>query len=642
MASLDLGTLKIAIGVDNTEANKQIGETEEQVKKAGSGIGDTVKGIGKGIATATTAIVGFTTTVVAGVWKMATQTADAAGEIYDASQRMGISAESVQELGYAASQSGVDMETLEQAAKNLQKSGSDLNLEQALTQIAGITDESERAAAAQELFGKAAYDLTPLLNEGVTGIDALKQEAVDIGAVMSNDAVAGAESFGDSLEKLKASFTGFQNEVMSALLPSMGNILEGLTGIITGADGAEEKLSTGINNFVNMLLQSIPKILQVAQTIIPTLIKGIVDNLPTLIKTAITIILQLVNEIINMLPTILEAGIQILLAIINGIAEALPELIPTIVNVLLTMVQIIIDNLPLIIDAAIQIILALVKGLLEAIPSIIDAIPEIIDSIITTLIDAIPLIIDAGIQLITALVENLPAIISSIVKAIPKIITSILDKIDTLIPMLIDAGIQLFIALVENLPTIIIEIVKAIPQIITGIVNAFGSFFSKMAETGLNLIKGIWQGISDAATWLWNKVKGWCNNLVDKIKEFFGIHSPSTVFASFGENMTQGLANGLTDTADLAIDAMGDIAREVENAFNPSLDMPSIDASLYGSSNSTSSQLAKATQSSNPAYSGNQNNSITQNITLSAKALTPYEQQIQVRRLSKELAEAFA
>lgn len=50
----------------------------------------------------------------------------------------------------------------------------------------------------------------------------------------------------------------------------------------------------------------------------------------------------------------------------------------------------------------------------------------------------------------------------------------------------------------QNLPTIITNIVAAIPQIITGIVDAFGSYFGKMAEVDGNLLKGLWQGISDA------------------------------------------------------------------------------------------------------------------------------------------------
>ena len=68
------------------------------------------------------------------------------------------------------------------------------------------------------------------------------------------------------------------------------------------------------------------------------------------------------------------------------------------------------------------------------------------------------------------------------------------------------AGVQLFVALIENLPIIIMEIAKAVPQIIAGIVKAFGSLMYKIVEIGGNIVKGLWSGIQQLASWLWDKV----------------------------------------------------------------------------------------------------------------------------------------
>jgi hypothetical protein len=260
MASLDLGVLKISIGVDNKEANKQLGETEKQVKKTGSNIGAVVKGIGKGVGVAATALIGATTAVIGGMWKMANNTAEACGTILDASQRMGISAENFQELNYAANMSGVSMSDMETAAKKLAATGSSLTFDQAITQIAGISDESERAAAAQELFGKSAYNLTPLLNEGVEGIAALRNEAREYGLVMSNEAVASGEAFGDSLDKLSLTFNGIKNKIASQLIPSFNLITDGLAGILAGTEGAEEQFSQGMQSFATAITDLVPTI----------------------------------------------------------------------------------------------------------------------------------------------------------------------------------------------------------------------------------------------------------------------------------------------------------------------------------------------------------------------------------------------
>ena len=52
--------------------------------------------------------------------------------------------------------------------------------------------------------------------------------------------------------------------------------------------------------------------------------------------------------------------------------------------------------------------------------------------------------------------------------------------------------------LYEVITTIIVEVVKAVPQIITALVKGFTGSIGEMAKVGGNLIKGLWQGISDA------------------------------------------------------------------------------------------------------------------------------------------------
>ena len=179
--------------------------------------------------------------------------------------------------------------------------------------------------------------------------------------------------------------------------------------------------------------------------------------------------------------------------------------------------------------------------------TIVQAIPQIIDGIITALTENIPLIIQAGIDLLVALIQALPEIIVTIVQAIPQIISSIVNALIGNIDQIIMAGVQLFVALIQNLPTIIVEIVKAVPQIVSGIVQAFASLGGEMINAGANLLHGLWEGISGAASWLWEKVSGWASSLVSGIKDFFGIHSPSTVFAEIGGNMADGVGVGFTD-----------------------------------------------------------------------------------------------
>ena len=67
------------------------------------------------------------------------------------------------------------------------------------------------------------------------------------------------------------------------------------------------------------------------------------------------------------------------------------------------------------------------------------------------------------------------------------------------------------------LPQIIMGLIKAIPTIITSIVEAFGKGLSKFVEIGGQLISGLWEGIKNAGSWLWDKITGFFGGIVDGI-----------------------------------------------------------------------------------------------------------------------------
>lgn len=188
-----------------------------------------------------------------------------------------------------------------------------------------------------------------------------------------------------------------------------------------------------------------------------------------------------------------------------------------------------------------------IEKLTEMLPTLVPSLVQLVTDIVQVLIDNIPLLIDAALQLVTGLAEGIINAIPVLVAALPQLITSLIDGLLSAIPQIIQAGIDLLTALITALPEIITTIVEAIPQIVSGIVQAFASLGGEMINAGANLLHGLWEGISGAASWLWEKVSGWASSLVSGIKDFFGIHSPSTVFAEIGGNMADGVGVGFTD-----------------------------------------------------------------------------------------------
>lgn len=91
-----------------------------------------------------------------------------------------------------------------------------------------------------------------------------------------------------------------------------------------------------------------------------------------------------------------------------------------------------------------------------------------------------------------------------------------------------------------------------------------------MIKAGSNLLHGLWEGISGAASWLWEKVSGWASSLVSGVKDLFGIHSPSKVFARIGEFIMRGLYVGIDGEKDTALKSVADIASTMEDTFGAS------------------------------------------------------------------------
>ena len=99
------------------------------------------------------------------------------------------------------------------------------------------------------------------------------------------------------------------------------------------------------------------------------------------------------------------------------------------------------------------------------------------------------------------------------------------------------------------------------------------NLFSKFVEVGKNLVKGLWEGITGAAKAVGDGIKKLGTNIVNGVKSFFGIHSPSTVMAQLGEYMSLGFANGIADRGNAVDRSMNDVMRSALRAAQMSADM---------------------------------------------------------------------
>ena len=414
-------------------------------------------------------------------------------------------------------------------------------------------------------IGKLIDTLLPQIVERIPGlINKYLPKLIESGAKIITSLVSGI--LGDSENLISAAQKAIRLivDTIIKLLPELvgagGNIV---TELIVGLSKMLPELADAALEMIQQLLETLTDtsnlslIFDAVLTVIVSVANKMIEALPTIIEAVMQIIASLVDFLTgDALSSMIEAGITLFTALVGALPEIITTIVAALPQIIDGILNAITENLPLIIQGGIQLFTSLVGALPDIVQAIVAAIPQIISGIIRAIFENLPTLIQGGIDMFVALIQELPTIIETISVAIPQIIEGVVTAITDNLDVIIMAGVQLFVALIENLPQIIIAIVSAVPEIIDGIVEAFNSLIGSIVSVGESLIKGIWEGIKKAGTWLWDKVSGFFNDLIGDIKDLLGIHSPSTVFAGFGKFMAQGLGEGFGSGMEKATNSM--------------------------------------------------------------------------------------
>ena len=315
-------------------------------------------------------------------------------------------------------------------------------------------------------------------------------------------------------------------------------------------------------------------------------------NIDSFIESLIGTIEIAVPKITELLPKIVDGIGKVLASIVPALADALPKLLPAIITAAINLINqlvaalpqiigVLVGALPQFIEGFVQIFIGIVQALPQIIEVLVNAIPQIIDSLVNALTnpESLTAIILGGVQLLVALVKAIPTVITALIKALPQILINIVSTLTSpkFLSGLLNSGIELIGALIGGIGKMIGGIGEAVGKILGKIGEVLSP--SNLARIGGDMIKGLWNGINDLTGWIIGKIKGFGDSILGGIKSFFGIHSPSTVFADIGKDLDRGLAKGITDNtgivdksitkmADGAIAGMSGIDASMRTGFN--------------------------------------------------------------------------
>lgn len=521
---------------------------EKQGKKANDTLSDgkpveNLKNIGKAAAAAATA-------AAAAFGAMASAAIENADELQKQADVTGMTAERLQELEYAGKNLGVELDTITSAQAKLTKSMEaakagtgeqaeafkalhirvkDSNgqlkdakdiMSEAFDALKNVGNETERDALSMKIFGKSAMELNPIIKAGGDELNRLTKEARDNGAVMSDEAVAGLDTFGDTLDNIKSSVMGSFGEALGQVIPKIQEFISKID---------LKKLTEGIKAFAEKVVGLLSFIIENGDAIV-SIIAGIgagfiAWNVATMIQGVVSAIkaFQLANE-----------GASIAQAALNLVMSANPiVLIVTLIAGLVAAIIVLWNTNEDFRNALIGAWEGIKNAVKTAIDAVVNAFNSVIDFVKNNWQGLLLLLVNpiaGAFKLIYDNCTGFRKFVDKFVADVKKTFTDIWDSIEKFFT-------------------------EKIPNFINDVIDWFKNLPKAMLDIGKNIVKGIWNGIKDMTSWLWDKVTGFADGIVSGIKDALKINSPSQVFADeVGKYIAQGIGAGFeSEMPDVSI-----------------------------------------------------------------------------------------
>jgi hypothetical protein len=217
----------------------------------------------KKLAVGLAAMFGTGAAAVAGLDRMLKQTAALGDNIAKTSKQIGVNAQRLQELRFAANLAGASNEDVTTGFRRLQASAKEAgdgtksyvddfralgvevrdgnnqlkSAEQLILEVADgmknrLKTDTERTAIAQTLLGRSGTKLIPLLKQGSAAIQEQTARARELGEVYDEQLLVQSEDFVDAQRELQGAFQGLRNIIAREFLPIWTRLTRGTADFI--------------------------------------------------------------------------------------------------------------------------------------------------------------------------------------------------------------------------------------------------------------------------------------------------------------------------------------------------------------------------------------------------------------------------
>ena len=171
----------------------------------------------------------------------------------------------------------------------------------------------------------------------------------------------------------------------------------------------------------------------------------------------------------------------------------------------------------------------------------------VLDTILSFVVEVLGGVLSAALSLIGEVIGTVINLLGDLFVVLGGVIDLVMGIFKVIAGLIAGLVTGDFTVLKEGLGQLVTGILEILGGLLESIIDLAGGLVGWIGEIGENIFGGLFEGMSTA----WKKgianVKEWFNNWINSIKEFFGIHSPSTLFAEIGSFLIQGLLKGIQD-----------------------------------------------------------------------------------------------
>ena len=259
------------------------------------------------------------------------------------------------------------------------------------------------------------------------------------------------------------------------------------------------------------------------------------------------------NSFFENLPMYASNAGDAVIAFIEKMVGAKTTLISGLGTVFEVIIQALINIAPKIFELIKVLVVGIFGVLKETVPDLFEFLDVLFEEFDAFFWKWVPRITDSIImftkELLRSLREIVPDLTETLMFILKDTLRQIRDNIEEIISLSVEIGILTITGflkgLIAQIPNIVSTGIEFVLALINGIADGIEEHAEEMRETMLNLV----------------------TSMINAFKTLLGINSPSTVFEGFGDNIVQGLINGIGSMIDSAKKKITELADKVLTAI---------------------------------------------------------------------------